>query len=311
MKRINPLELVGNESLDYDLYDENGNTLFKAGEKLTPEFIMMLNYKKVFKDDIPTTKPALSYNPDEISIKSIIPAKTAEFLVGNAKKILGDISDGVVPSTALCENTGNAIIEEVADKIQEIKYIGELRIYDEYTFSHTVNVSSLCSALAMKLNLTEKETKDLALGALLHDIGKMRVPKNILNKPGKLEPEEFEIMKNHTVYGYNIIKNEMNLPEEVAIVALQHQEKYSGNGYPNRLKENEISLFGQICAVADVYDALVSKRVYKEPIPSHEALRIMIKDGSFAFNPMILYKFVYLANYKDTSNFVVKNAGNN
>jgi len=133
----------------------------------------------------------------------------------------------------------------------------------------------------------------------------MKVSKAILNKPAKLTPEEFNEMKNHTIYGYKIIKEEMKLGDDIARVALEHQEKYSGLGYPSGLKGKEIHLNAQVAAICDVYDALVSERVYKKGMPSHEAIKIMLSEGSRSFNPFMLYKFVYLANFKDTTNLIV------
>ena len=103
---------------------------------------------------------------------------------------------------------------------------------------------------------------------------------------------------------YNIIKKELHQQEDIARVALEHQEKYSGLGYPNGLKGKEIHLYAQVAAICDVYDALVSQRVYKPALPSHEAIKIMLSEGSRSFNPFMLYKFIYLANYKDTAKLI-------
>jgi putative nucleotidyltransferase with HDIG domain len=308
MDRINPLELVGNKSLDYDLYDEKGQILYHRGSELTPGVLMMLNYKEVYKEREPFKLPEINpnlYSPEEREPNPVIPQETSEFLIERSKVILTDLAEGEPPDPKICNETNDVILDIVNEKIEKIECINQLRVYDEYTFSHTVNVCSLSTALGIKCGLNKDQIKELSLGALLHDVGKMRMSKYILNKPGKLEPHEFELMKKHTTYGYEILTRDMKIPEEIAIIAYQHQEKYGGKGYPLGLKANEITLYAQICAIADVYDALVSKRVYKDPIPSHEALKLMIKDGSFSFNPSLLYKFVYIANYKNSNKFVI------
>ena len=160
----------------------------------------------------------------------------------------------------------------------------------------------------MKFDFSEKEIEEITLAGLLHDIGKSKIDKEILMKPKPLAPNELEIMKQHTIYGYDIIKNKLELPEKIALVALEHQEKYGGGGYPQKLKGKEISLFAQITSIADVYDALVSKRVYKDPMSPSDALKIMLSDGSKAFNPFILYKFVYLVNYRNSEELVEKDS---
>lgn len=301
MRKILPLELAGKDKLNYDLYDESGNVLYNRGEELSPSLLMQLNFKQVFKreesDEI--TVPTRIKEGKEFT--SAISEVATESLLKNTKEIVKKAFEGGEPDISVCEASRDIILDEVSDKIEKIDCIGQLRVFDEYTFSHTVNVSSMCSALGLTLGFSEQDLKDLALGALLHDIGKMLVPKNILNKPGRLTAEEFQEMKNHTTYGYNVIKNEMQLPDKIARVALEHQEKYSGIGYPNGYKNKEISLFAQVCSICDVYDALVSKRVYKDAMPSHDAIKILLSEGSKSFNPFMLYKFIYLANYKSST----------
>lgn len=307
MKRISALELVGKTILDVDIYNIDGQLLYPAGTQLNPSLVMQMNYMQLFIK--PQQKQSRLLDEDlalldEPEIKSIIPDEVTENLVGNTKKILYDVLDGKKPDISVCEATRDIILNEVSDKLDKADCIGQLRVFDHYTYSHTVNVSSMCSALGIMLGFGEEDLKKLALGGLLHDIGKMKVSKAILNKPDKLTPEEFNEMKNHTIYGYDIIKKELKLSEDIARVALEHQEKYGGFGYPGGLKGKEIHLYAQVAAICDVYDALVSQRVYKKAMPSHEAIKIMLSEGSRSFNPFMLYKFIYLANYKDTSNLI-------
>jgi putative nucleotidyltransferase with HDIG domain len=328
MRRILTLELVGQEVLNYDLFDEEGQIIYKSGELLTPNILMMLNFKKIYRKDEPVKilKPYINVVQDDhvfhdknisnksykrksfkkSELKSVISKKATEYLVQSTKNILQDIQDGKTPDISACTAVRDIVVNEVSANLEKIECIGQLRVFDEYTFSHTINVSTISSALGLTMKLSEKELQDLSLGALLHDIGKMKIPIDILNKPGKLDSEEFEIIKSHTIHGYKIILNEMYLSDKIAKVALEHQEKYGGTGYPNKLKGQEISLFAQITSIADVFDALVSKRIYKEPMPQHDALKIMLSEGSKAFNPFMLYKFVYLANYKDASNILTE-----
>lgn len=314
MKRISALELVGKTILDVNLYNADGELLYCIGTSLNPSLIMQMNYMQLF------VKPGNKNNrlidedyilTDGSEIKSIIPDDIADNLVDNTKRILYQVLDGKKPDINLCEATRDIILDEVTDKIDKAECIGQLRIFDHYTYSHTINVSSMCSALGLMLDFSDAELKKLALGGLLHDIGKMRVSKAILNKPDKLTLDEFNEMKKHTIYGYDIIKKELKLNDDIARVALEHQEKYGGLGYPQGLKGKEIHLNAQVAAICDVYDALVSHRVYKKAIPSHEAIKIMLSEGSRSFNPFMLYKFIYLANYKDTTNLVVSDGDDN
>ena len=308
MKRIAALELVGKTVLDINLYNAKGEIIYPVGTKLNPSLVMQMNYMQLYiKEEVKKTRLVEEDMQlvGEPEVKSIISDEITEKLIDNTKKILYDVFDGKTPDKNVCNATRDVILDEVTEKIDKADCIGQLRIFDHYTYSHTINVSSMCAALGCILKFSEEDLKKLTLGGLLHDIGKMKVSKAILNKPAKLTPEEFAEMKNHTIYGYNIIKNDLQESEDVARVALEHQEKYSGLGYPYGLKGKEIHLYAQVAAICDVYDALVSERVYKKAMPSHEAIKIMLSEGSRSFNPFMLYKFLYLANYKDASNLVL------
>ena len=309
MRRINPLELVGNEKFDFDLYDDKEEIVYRNGDPLTPDVLIKLNHKKIFVKELITDEsfdfePAnKSKNPVIFTHKPLISEDATKNLVKNAKTILKKAYNNEKPDTSVFIETTDIILEEVNKNLEKIDCISQLRIFDEYTFSHTINVSTMSSALGITLKLQEHEIKELALGALLHDIGKMLVPKDILNKPAKLDPDEFEIMKSHTLLGYRYIIENLNVSDKVAKVALDHQEKYSGGGYPYGLKGKEINLYAQIASVADVYDALISNRVYKRAFESGKAIEIMIEEGDKSFNPYMLSKFLEITDYKNKSEF--------
>ncbi len=160
--------------------------------------------------------------------------------------------------------------EAISPMLQEIishqNILGRLRqidIEDAYTYKHSVDVCMLSVMIGKWLNLTPEMLNHLAVSALLHDIGKSKIPLEILNKPGKLTAEEFELVKKHTIFGYEMIKNSTEIPE-IAYGILQHHERMDGTGYPYGLKGEDIHLFGRIIAVADIFDAMTSERVYKK-----------------------------------------------
>lgn len=308
MQKVVILEYVGQESLPFDLYNSYREIVYQKETPLTPSMILQFSANNVYRnenEDILVSEISKSkYNVKKDNSTALYSQEIADYLINNTKKILYQIELGEIPDQSLCEATRDIILDEVSSKIDQVESIQQLRITDEYTFSHGVNVSSICSALAFKFEFNEKDVQDLALAAFLHDIGKSKVPPEILNKPKPLMPKELEIMKQHTKYGYDIIKNQIGLSEKIALVALEHQEKYNGTGYPKGLKGKEISLFSQITSIADVYDALVSQRVYKDAMSSPNAIKLMIAEGSKAFNPFVLYKFIYLVNYKSVDGVV-------
>lgn len=313
--------------MQYDLYTETGRLVCSKGTSLTPGKILQLSYAKLYRKEgevsepIPESKPELLPQEPIVAAAplppppqpmlsqeileeppdwdSVIDKEVRREVLTSTREFLNEIQSGKTPDLVVCQVVSDKLVEEVASRVEEVDYLGQLRMFDEYTYSHNVNVSALSVALGIKIGMKPSAVKDLALATLLHDIGKMRIPKEILNKPGRLTDKEFEIMKFHTKLGYQVIREELKLPHEIARVALEHQERFSGSGYPNRLKGDEISQFSQICAIADVYDAISSKRVYKPARTSKETIKIMLSEGSKSFNPSLLYKFIHLCNYSE------------
>ncbi len=154
--------------------------------------------------------------------------------------------------------------------------IQDLRVTDEYTYQHSVDVGVLAAQLAKSLGMPPNWISVAAQAGVLHDIGKRRVPPEILNKPGKLTDEEFQIMKLHPVFGEEDLHLIKGVAEAAKAGAYEHHEKMDGTGYPRGLKGAGISRIAQILAIADVYDALTSKRVYKPGMSSARAVNIMM-----------------------------------
>ena len=154
--------------------------------------------------------------------------------------------------------------------------IGMLKISDEYTFKHSVDVATMAMVVAKKMGFSEEEVYDIGVAGLLHDLGKSKVPSEILNKPGKLTEEEFEVMKKHSLYSYNILKNTTGIKDTVKLAVLQHHEKINGQGYPMGLVSSQISKFAKILTVVDIYDALVTERPYKAAFSQRDAVEMLM-----------------------------------
>lgn len=153
--------------------------------------------------------------------------------------------------------------------------VGILKVSDEYTFKHSVDVATIAMIIGKKHGMSEKEIYELGITGLLHDIGKSQIPTEILNKPGRLTEEEFALMKQHTLFGYDLLKEE-NLPECVLKGVLQHHEKLDGTGYPYGAGGDEISPYARVISVADIYDALVTVRSYKEAFSQRDAVEMIM-----------------------------------
>lgn len=172
--------------------------------------------------------------------------------------------------------------------------LAELKISDDYTFKHSVDVAVMGCLLAKEAGMSREQVKEVCAAGILHDIGKMDIPEEILKKPGKLLPAEFDVIKKHPVYGYHRIKDSKSLSDGVKLGVLQHHEKYDGTGYPLGLTKEKIHPYGQVLTVCDVYDALVTERPYKEAKAPSISMEIMF--GMFnSFNPDMMKTFTSIA----------------
>jgi putative nucleotidyltransferase with HDIG domain len=166
-----------------------------------------------------------------------------------------------------------------------------LNTYDQYTYTHSVNVAVLSIAIGIILGIRRDDAESLGVGALLHDIGKGGIPTGILNKPGKLSVPEFEIVKGHVVEGARILRTHQAIPRGASEVLLQHHERLSGLGYPYGLSGSGINLFGRVCAIADCYDAMTTRRPYQGAYTPYQAL-LQIKKEADHYDRDILETFV-------------------
>jgi putative nucleotidyltransferase with HDIG domain len=169
-----------------------------------------------------------------------------------------------------------------------------LKKYDNYTFTHMVNVSALAMAQARALNIDGTLLREFGFAALMHDIGKVNTPLEVLNKPGKLTGEEFDVMKRHVVDGAHILRRTPEMPALAPIVAFEHHLKQDLSGYPEKIGSRKLNLCTMIVSIADVFDALRSNRPYREGMATNRIRSIMGEQGNPAFNQVLLKRFVNL-----------------
>ncbi|HOJ79433.1 MAG TPA: HD-GYP domain-containing protein [Clostridiales bacterium] len=189
-------------------------------------------------------------------------------------------------------DTVNDILNKVMQNETVMLQLTGIRDIDNYTFLHSVDVCIYSIIIGKKLGYGREPLMTLGMGAILHDIGKCKVPIEILQKPDRLTDDEFHTMKLHTVYGYEIIKNSYQLSTKTANIAFQHHEKWDGSGYPMGISDNEIDPLSRIVALADVYDALTSDRVYKKRELPHVAAEYIKNNAGVLFDPYIVDLFV-------------------
>jgi putative nucleotidyltransferase with HDIG domain len=190
---------------------------------------------------------------------------------------------GSSPDVLAQEPCVKSIILSLKRDASAILALANLKGLDEYTYRHSVNVAVYAVAFARYLGLSDKEQQLVGLAGLFHDYGKALVPKEILNAPRTLSPEEFTVMRSHVLLGYEKLCKIPNIPVEILDGIAQHHEMHDGSGYPYGLSGSQIGLFGRILSLCDVYDALSSKRVYKDAILPNQALGVMYRMGGTAW----------------------------
>ncbi|RDI41449.1 HD-GYP domain-containing protein [Falsibacillus pallidus] len=199
------------------------------------------------------------------------------FLLDQNSKIFKDIIKG--------------LLDEIKGNRDLLTILTDVYIYDSYIFQHSFNVTLYTLAVAMEMGYSSKSLETIGLGAILHDVGKMMVPEDILMKPGKLTGDEFEVVKKHTDFGFDILRQLHTVPLLVAHCAFQHHERLDGSGYPRGLNGKEMHEYAKIIAVADVFDAVTSNRVYRGALLPHEGLEVLYAGSGTLFEPEIVDAF--------------------
>jgi putative nucleotidyltransferase with HDIG domain len=184
-----------------------------------------------------------------------------------------------------------------------------MRNYDNYTFTHMVNVSILTMGQARALGIDGRLLREFGLSALMHDIGKVRTPKEILNKPDKLTDDEFVIMRRHTVDGAEILRRTPEMPILAPVVAFEHHLRKDGTGYPFGVKRAALNLGTMLCSIADVYDAMRSQRAYQQAHPSDRILAVLKRSDGAQFDQDLVRRFVQLLGIYPPGNLVRLNSG--
>lgn len=212
---------------------------------------------------------------------------------------VGEVLKSIEQKRVIQVRKAERLVQQIFDILQVDNSIlvglTNIKNFDEYTFTHSVNVCILSMLMGERLHLQKGEVARLGVAALLHDIGKMHIPRSIINKPDKLSPEEWQLMKYHTMFGVKELSRIKSLREisDALFVSLQHHIQYNMNGYPQRPGGWDIPLFPRIVTIADYYDAMTTPRVYnRDPLTPDKALRFMVDKSGSVFDPLLVKVFI-------------------
>ncbi len=296
MRAIHIDDLNTGMVLGKNIYTADGRVLLRQGTTLSERYIRALkdlHYSHVYIRD-----PRV---PD-IEVNDVIPEELRQEAIQVIHKSFGDIqaqlngatSGAIKPgfNTDAIASVSRDIVEAILNNKDVVIQLADLKSHDNYTFAHSVNSCVVGTVLGHRLGLPESKLRDLAMGLMLHDIGKTTIPLEILNKPGKLTELEFNRMKEHARAGFDILREIFTLSAHAKIVVLQHHERYDGTGYPKGLKGADIHLYGQVGAIADVYDAMTSDRSYRKRLLPHEAIEFLMGNGDRYFSLELVTTFV-------------------
>lgn len=285
-----------------DVYNENAQLIVPKGATVNERILQKLVFfsvkwvwvygtvkqAKVVEGRLPVThseKIRASTEFHEFSAKYEAKTETFKYELNDIADKNADIDiDGLF-------NTATDMLSGDSNTYHLFDMLHNMLNFDDSTYAHSLNVAMIANILGKWLNLDEKELKTLTVAGMLHDIGKLLVPQEIITKPGKLTPEEFKQIQEHTNKGYKLL-TERGIDDTIARVALMHHEKCDGSGYPLGLKGNQISEYAKLITVVDIYEAMTANRVYRDGVCPFEVVRIYESEGFQKYDTKYLMTFL-------------------
>ncbi|WP_163971567.1 HD-GYP domain-containing protein [Oceanobacillus halotolerans] len=293
MRLVHTRSIEPGSILGQTIYNGNGQVLIQKGVNLSERML-----KRLLKQGI-TYVYIEDKHTEDIQIHSPIPNELRVEATKVLKETFDDLKNNGYMESAFILNKQNEALSNVVDHLmQELKHhdealslLADIFVTDDYIFQHSLNVTLYTLAIGMKLQLTDKNLTELGTGAMLHDVGKIFIDQEILQKPDQLTDKEFEIMKKHTEFGFDFLRKQATVSAVVAHCAYQHHERLDGSGYPRGLVGDEIHRYGKIIGVADVFDAVTSNRIYRDAMLPNEGLEILYAGAVDLFDKSMVEAF--------------------
>lgn len=276
-------ELQPGMRLARSVYDGVGRTLLACGVRLHERAIRQLErlgYSHVYVCDD-------QFN--DVEVPEIVGEAVKKQVSLTLKRVMPGLAGRSDRLMVMVDECVDILVEQVVSTEKVVVAVFDIRSAVDHTFSHSVGVAILSLLIAKTLwSSGREELTQIAKGAILHDIGKMRIPDSILSKRSGLTDREFEVVKSHTFKGYEILSDLLGRESSPARIALQHHERWNGSGYPYGLKGEEVSLYARLCGVCDVYDAMTTDRPYKGPVHPYEALGAIREGAGTLYDPRMV-----------------------
>lgn len=225
------------------------------------------------------------------------------------EKVSSDIETGNALNLEEARPVIRACVASIKANASAMFWMSRIKSRDEYTAEHCLRVAVFAVAFARFIGLPDEDLEVAGLCGLLHDVGKLKVPPEILNKPGPLDPKEAKVMQGHTSIGYNLLKTDQNLDPIVIDVTRHHHERMDGRGYPARLEEWQISRFSRLIAIVDAYDAMTSDRCYRDGLPASDAMRILYRNRGQQFDAGMVEAFIRMVGIYPPGSLVELSSG--
>jgi len=302
MRRVFINNLTGNEVLAKPIYTENDKILLSRGIVVKLSYISKLKemgIEYVFIDDDIS---------EDIEIKDFIEEKTRRMCKNEVKDVILKYANSGKAEIGHIAEIASNVIEDVLSTKEVVVNIQEIRSESEAVYDHNVAVCGLAVLTAIKYGYTPEKAKDLAVGALLHDLGKAIIPAQLLNKKEPLTTEEFDEIKRHVIHGYEAVKDEVWLSAISKVVILTHHERIDGSGYPFGWTGEKIHDSAKIVAICDVFDAMTNSKPYRPAYKIYEVIEYLQAMKGMLFEPAIVDTFVnYIAVYPSGSGVLLSN----
>lgn len=289
------------QTLAKSVLNKSGTVMLEAGTRLTPHYISRLKEMGVpdvyIRDDeppAPSTEKRIRNGSAPSPIRSL--ESSAQIAADTVKIMLHDPSVRLRLSVPMLGDKFFSVYRRLLARLSDLPHVMEqlskLHQKDPFLFEHTLNVSLYSAIVGFAYSYPEQLLQELMMASLFFDIGMLDIPDELYAKTGELTPPERKRMEEHTINGYRILSQWDDIPDSVALSALQHHERYDGSGYPLAIRGNEIHEYAQIISIADLYDALVSERHHRKPFPPGDAVEFLLGSGDRQFSLPLVRLFV-------------------